>query len=121
MRHYDYDEHDARDAAYDSRQDAIEAGECVCRGGLGPSDRIDGPDYWAESDCPQHGDDVDESEEDDEISEPDGPRCIRCCGLIVGTIWNRQCKPCFDDATSAYKREWELRYIPPDHPMLRGE
>lgn len=36
MRHYDYDEFDARDAAYDSRQDAIEAGECVCRVWLGP-------------------------------------------------------------------------------------
>lgn len=121
MRHYDYDELDARDAAYDARQDAIAAGECVCRGGRGPSDPIDGPDYWAESDCPVHGDDVDKDEDDDEISEPDGPRCIRCFGLIVGTIWNRQCKPCFDDATSAYKRHWELRYIPPDHPMLQGE
>jgi hypothetical protein len=63
MTYYDYDDLDARDAARDSYRDRIADGECICRGGLGPSDPIDGPDYWTESDCPVHGDDLEEDPE----------------------------------------------------------
>lgn len=63
---YDYDRaQERREALADARADRISEGECVCRGGAGPYDREGGPDYWAESDCPVHGDDLEDEDEDE--------------------------------------------------------
>lgn len=58
---YDDERYYARmEAEADARQERIDAGECVCRDGEGPWDFEGGPDYWADSDCPMHGDDVED-------------------------------------------------------------
>lgn len=41
---------------------------CLCNGGHGPDGGLDGPDYWLNDNCPIHGDEAwEENDEDEEV------------------------------------------------------